>query len=152
MPPPARGTRGTQRSLLTAAGGVPSGLAVAGAKRHDVKRVLETRTSLPVECPRPTPEPPQGRSLDTGEDVEDVRALRALCGCPAHLRARGEKAPASTRVAGDKARRWGVERPPRGMNRCRHVLVRGDKKMRNVLAFLHLACASITYKRSGLLG
>ena len=38
------------------------------------------------------------------------------------------------------------------MNRFRRVLIRWDKKVRNYLGFLHLACAFITYRQSGLLG
>ncbi len=34
----------------------------------------------------------------------------------------------------------------------RRVLIRWDKKVRNSLGFLHLACAYITYRQSGLLG
>jgi putative transposase len=38
------------------------------------------------------------------------------------------------------------------MNRFRRILVRWDKKVKSYLAFLHLACACITYKQAGLLG
>jgi len=38
------------------------------------------------------------------------------------------------------------------MNRFRRILIRWDKKVRNYLGFLHVACAYITYKQSGLLG
>jgi hypothetical protein len=38
------------------------------------------------------------------------------------------------------------------MNRFRRVLSRWDKQVRNDLGFLHLACAYITYRQSGLLG
>jgi putative transposase len=38
------------------------------------------------------------------------------------------------------------------MNRFRRVLIRWDKKVRNYLGFLHLACAYITYRQAGLLG
>src|SRR5206468_1993696 len=71
--PPARGQIGTTRRVLTDGGGVPSGLAVAGAKRHDVTMVHATRTSLPGERPMPSPEQPQGRWLDNGDDVDAVR-------------------------------------------------------------------------------
>jgi hypothetical protein len=73
----------------------------------------------------------QGLGLDQGDDDDEVRALRAACECTVHLRARGEEAQALTREAGDKARRWVVERTHRGMNRCRRVLVRRDKNVRH---------------------
>jgi putative transposase len=138
--------------VLTDGGGVPIGLAVEGAKRHDCTMVQETRTSLPIERPTPTPETPQGMGRDKGDDGDDVRERLATCGFTAHLRARGEEAQAIKREADDKARRWVVERTHRWMHRVRRLLVRWDKKVGNDLAFLHLACASITYRQSGLLG
>jgi putative transposase len=150
--PTDRGKSGTQRSVLTDGGGVPIGLAAEGAKRHDFTMVQDTLTRMPVERPRPTPETPQGRCLDTGDDVDAVRERLATCEFTAHIRARGEEAHAIKREAGDKARRWVVERTHSWMNRFRRLLVRWDKNVCNDLACLHLACASITYRRSGLLG
>jgi transposase len=150
--PTARGKVGTKRSGLTDGGGVPIGLAVEGAHRNDVKMVQETLTSIPVARPMPTPEKPHGRCLDKGDDVDAVRELLATLGFTAHIRARGEAAHAIKREAGYKARRWVVERTHSGMNRFRRLLVRWEKKVNNYLAFLHRACAYITYRRSGLLG
>jgi putative transposase len=150
--PTDRGTLGTKRSVLTDGGGVPIGLAVEGANRHDCNMVEATMTSIPVERPGPTREQAQGICLDTGDDEDEVRELLAKFGCTAHIRARGEEAQAITHEAGYKARRWVVERTHSWMNRCRRLLVRWDKKVRNYLAFLHVACASITYRYSGLLG
>jgi putative transposase len=147
-----RGKIGTTRSVLTDGGGVPIGLAVEGAKRNDFTMVQDTLTSIPVERPRPTPEKPQGRCLDKGYDVDAVRELLATFEFTAHIRARGEEAHAIKREAGYKARRGVVERTHSGMNRFRRLLVRWDKKVCNDLAFLHPACAYITYRRSGLLG
>jgi putative transposase len=150
--PPDRGKLGTKRSVLTDGGGVPIGLAVEGANRNDFKMVQDTLTSIPVERPRPTPEKPQGMCLDKGYDVAEVRELLATFEFTAHIRARGEAAHASKREAGSKARRWVVERTHSWMNRFRRLLVRWDKKVCHELALLQLACASITYRRSGLLG
>jgi putative transposase len=138
--------------MLTDGGGVPLGLAVEGANRNDFQMVEETITSIPGERPVATLEQPQGRCLDKGYDDDEVRELLAKFGFTAHVRARAEEAQAITCEAGYKARRWVVERTPSWMNRFRRVLVRWDKTVRNYLAFLHLACASITYRQSGLLG
>jgi putative transposase len=81
-----------------------------------------------------------------------VRERLAAFGFTAHIRARGEEAQAMKHEAGYKARRWVVERTHSWINRFRRLLVRWDKTVRNDLAFLHLACAYITYRRSGLLG
>jgi putative transposase len=150
--PTDRGKLGTKRSVLTDGGGVPIGLAVEGANRNDFKMVEATITSIPVERPGPTPEQAQGICLDKGYDYDEVRELLAKFGFTAHIRARGEEAQAIKREARYKARRWVVERTHSWMNRFRRLLVRWDKKVRNYLAFLHLACAYITYRYSGLLG
>jgi putative transposase len=150
--PTDRGKIGTKRSVLTDGGGVPIGLAVAGANRNDFKMAAETITSIPVERPAPTLEQPQGLCLDKGYDYDEVRALLAEFGFTAHIRGRGEEAQAIKRDAGYKARRWVVERTHSWINRFRRLLVRWDKNVRNYLAFLHLACAYITYRQSSLLG
>ena len=62
--PTDRGKSGVKRSLLTEAQGVPVGLAVDGANRHDMKLVRATVDSLPVPRPVPSPETPQGMCLD----------------------------------------------------------------------------------------
>src|SRR3954454_24806684 len=54
--PTDRGKQGTKRSLLTEAAGVPVGLAVEGANRHDKKLAEATLESIPVERPEPTEE------------------------------------------------------------------------------------------------
>jgi putative transposase len=150
--PTDRGKIGTKLSLLTDGGGVPIGLAVEGANRNDFKLVRETIESIPVERPEPTADKPQGMCLDKGYDYDEVRDLLTEFGFTAHIRARGEEAKALKQDAGFKARRWVVERAHSWMNRFRRVLIRWDKKVRNYLAFLHLACASITFRQSGLLG
>jgi putative transposase len=150
--PTDRGKIGAKRSLLTEGGGVSIGLAVEGANRHDCKMVRETMESIPVKRPAPTPATPQGMCLDKGYDYDEVRDLLAEFGFTAHIRARGEEAKALQQDAGFRARRWVVERTHSWMNRFRRVLIRWDKKGSNYLGFLHLACAYITYRQSGLLG
>lgn len=131
---------------------MPIGLAVAGANRVDFKLLKETLQSIPVERPEPTQEAPQGMCLDKGYDFEEVRALLQEFGFTAHIRARGEEVKALAKEAGFKARRWVVERTHSWMNRFRRLLTRWEKKPQHYLGFLHLACAYITYRQSGLLG
>ena len=150
--PTDRGKMGTKRSVLTDGPGVPIGLAVDGAHRDAFKMARETIERIALERPDPTPATPQGLCLDKGDDYDEVRELLDEFGFTAHIRARGEEAHALKQEAGFKARRWVVERTHSWMNRFRRVLIRWDKKVRNYLGFLHLACAYITYKRSGLLG
>jgi transposase len=150
--PTDRGKLGTKRSLLTEAKGVPVGLAVEGANRHDKKLVEATLESIPVERPEPTEEKPQGMCLDKGYDDDDTRGLVKEFGFTAHVRARGEEAKELKREAGQKARRWVVERTHSWMNRFRRVLIRWEKKVENYFGMLHFVCAWITYRCAGLLG
>ena len=150
--PTDRGKLGTKRSLLTEAAGVPVGLAVEGANRHDKKLAEATLVSIPVERPEPTEEAPQGMCLDKGYDYDDIRALVAEFAFPAHIRARGEEAQALKREAGHKARRWVVERTQSWLNRYRAILIRWNKKADNYIARLHLAFALIAYRAAGLSG
>jgi putative transposase len=150
--PTDRGKIGAKRSVLTEGSGVPIGLAVEGANRNDFKMVRETIESIPVKRPAPTAAMPQGMCLDKGYDYDEVRDLLAEFGFTAHIRTRAEEAKALKQDAGFRARRWVVERTHSWMNRFRRVLIRWDKKVRNYLAFLHMACAYITYRQAGLLG
>ena len=131
---------------------MPSGLAGAGAKRHDFKLAREPLESLPVQRPEPPPDTPRGMGLDKGDGDEEGRELRAAFGFTAHLRARREEAKALQQEAGFRARRWVVERTPSWMNRFRRVLTRWEKNVCHYLAFLPLACAYMTYRQAGLLG
>jgi putative transposase len=131
---------------------VPLGLAVAGANRNDHLLVCETLACLPVARPEPTPERPQGLCLDKGYDFDSVRDLLAEFGFTLHVRSRGEEARDLKREAGERARRWVVERTHSWMNRFRRILIRWEKKAVNYLGLLHLVCAYITFKRAGLLG
>ncbi len=150
--PTDRGKGGVKRSLLTEGHGVPIGLAVEGANRHDMKLVRATIESMNVEHPEPTQEHPQGMCLDKGYDYEEVRDTLAEFGFTAHIRSRGEEAQALRREAGERARRWVVERSHSWLNRFRRILVRWDKKPQNYIAFLHFACALIAFRAAGLFG
>lgn len=150
--PTDRGKQGVKRSLLTEAKGVPVGLAVDGANRHDFKMMRDTLESLAVERPEPTTRKPQGLCLDKGYDYDEARELAQEFGYTVHLRVRGEEAHALKRDAHKKARRWVVERSHSWLNRFRRILIRWEKKVENYLAMLHFACAIITYRCAGLFG
>jgi hypothetical protein len=51
---------------LTAGHGVPIGLAIAGAHRHEMKLVRTTIAQMIVERPAPTADQPQGLGWDKG--------------------------------------------------------------------------------------
>ena len=150
--PTDRGKRGVKRSLLTEGHGVPIGLAVDGANRHDMKLVRVTIESLVAVRPEATKEKPQGMCLDKGYDYDAVREILAEFGFTAHIKARGEEANELKAEASKRARRWVVERSHSWMNRFRRILVRWDKKPENYIAFLHFACALIAFRAAGLFG
>jgi transposase len=141
-----------KRSLLTEGHGIPVGLAIAGANRHDMKLVRPTLDSLVVARPEPTEEQPQGMCMDKAYDYDEVRDLLAEFGFTAHIRSRGEEVKELAREAGKKARRWVVERSHSWLNRFRRILVRWEKKPEHFLAFLHFACALIAFRAAGLFG
>lgn len=138
--------------MLTEGQGVPIGLAVDGANRHDMKLVRATIASIVVERPEPTEEQPQGMCLDKGYDFDQVREILQEFGFTAHIRARGEEAKQIKAEAGKRARRWVVERTHSWLNRFRRILIRWEKKPQNYIALLHFACALITLRAARLFG
>ncbi|WP_394365767.1 IS5 family transposase [Hymenobacter rubripertinctus] len=146
--PTDRAKGGVKRSLLTEAHGIPVGLVLEGANRHDMKLTESTLASLPpaAEAARQAhlaAGGEQGLCLDAGYDYAQVREIVAAHGYTAHIRPRGEEVAA--KKAGQKARRWVVERTHSWLNRFRHLLIRWAKKPENYLAMLHFACARITW-------
>lgn len=134
---------------------MPVGLDVAGANRPDMKLVGSTLASIPVERPEPTAAEPQHLCGDKGYDFPSVRDLVAAWGYTAHIpvkKAKGADPVKRETVPGYRARRWVVERTHSWMNRFRRLLIRWEKKVPNDKAFLHFACAWITYKAAGVLG
>lgn len=137
---------------MTEGHGVPIGLAIDGANRHDMKLVRATLESIVVKRPVASEGEKQNMCLDKGYDFDEVRALLAEFSFTAHIHARGEEALLLKHEAGFRARRWVVERSHSWMNRFRRILIRWDKKPENYLAFLHFACALIALRAAGLLG
>lgn len=89
--------------------------------------------------------PESGLCLDAGFDYDEVREVAAEFGYTTHIVSRGEEKQA--KIAGQKARRWVVERTHSWLNRYRRLLIRWEKKSQNYLALLHLACAHLTWNK-----
>ncbi|MGI4872557.1 MAG: IS5 family transposase [Janthinobacterium lividum] len=146
--PTDRGKGGVKRSLLTEARGIPVGLVLEGANRHDRKLTESALASMPPAAQAARQAHlasggEQGVCLDAGYDYPQVREGVAALGYTAHIRPRGEEVQA--KKAGQKARRWVVERTHSWLNRFRHLLIRWAKKPENYLAMLQFACARITW-------
>jgi putative transposase len=133
--------------VLTDGRGVPLGLAVDGANRHDQKLFTATLNSLPVRRPRPTPRRPQHLCGDKGFDAEVIRRESRRRGYIPHIKSRGEE-QIDKRLNGRRARRWVVERIASWMNRFRRILVRWEKKAANYQSLLHLVFAYVTWKQT----
>jgi putative transposase len=88
---------------LTEGHGVPIGLAVEGANRHDMKLVRATLESIVAERPKSTETEPQGMCLDKGYDYQEVRDILIEFGFTAHIRSRGEEAKELATEAGKRA-------------------------------------------------
>ena len=131
--------------MLCEGEGIPIGLAVDSANRHDMKMVKATLESIALE--RPESNSKQNLCLDKGYDYDEIRDLAVEFGYTAHIKARGEEAQAIKHEAGFKARRWVVERTHSWMNRFRRILIRWEKKPENYLALLHFTCGWITYRK-----
>lgn len=69
--PVDRSKKGTKRSLLTEAKGIPIGLDVDGANRHDVKLFGSTINNIIIDRPKPTKKNPQGMCL-----VQDMLEMK----------------------------------------------------------------------------
>jgi putative transposase len=144
--PTDRGTGGVTRRVRTDGRGIPLGraIAIAGANRPDDQLLGATVGSIPIPQPAPTPAAPPHRCLDNGSDDAAGRSVALAWGSPVPIRPRGEEATA--RQAGQRARRWVVERTPAWRQRFRRIRIRWDKQPGNDLACLPLAGARSTFR------
>lgn len=137
--------------MLTDGSGIPLSIAVSGANTHDMKMSRETLKNIQAKRPKPTKKKKQHMCLDKGYDFDEVRGLVEEFGYTAHIPRRGTEVQKIKKSARKKARRWVVERTHSWMNRFRGLLVRWSKKPENYIAMLHLVCALITWRSTGLL-
>ena len=138
--------------MLCEGKGIPIGLAVDGANRHDMKLARATLESIPVKRPQPRPYHRQHLCLDKGYDYDEVRSLAEAFAYTAHIKARGVEAQELKADTRQKARRWVVERTHSWLNRFRRILIRCEKKTENYMALLHFVFCLIAFRCSGLLG
>lgn len=148
--PTDRGKNGVKRSVLCDGAGIPIGLAVDGANRHDMKLTRPTLEALAVERPQPGPYRRQHLCLDKGYDFNEVRELLVQFGYTAHIVARGVEAAQLRNDTRKKARRWVVERTHSWLNRFRRILIRWEKKADNYIALLHFVFGLIAFRSTGI--
>lgn len=148
--PTDRSKSGTKRSLLVDGKGIPLGMIVDGANRHDMKMAEATLKSIVIDRPEPTVKSQQHMCMDKGYHYPEVYELLEDYGYTIHISLRGESRANCKRIPGYRARHWVVERTHSWMNRFRRLLIRWEKKVENYVAMLHFACTCITYRAAGL--
>jgi hypothetical protein len=109
--PTDRAKSGTKRRVLVDGKGVPFGVSVDGANRHDMKMSKATLQSIVIYRPEPTMRSKQHMCLDKGYDFPEVYELLEEYGYTIHISLRGEKRRSSKRntISGYRARDWIVE-------------------------------------------
>jgi putative transposase len=89
--PTDRAKSGTKRSILVDGKGVPLGVSVDGANRHDMKMTKATLQSIVIYRPEPTIRLKQHMCLDKGYDFPEVYELLEEYGYTIHIRLGGEE-------------------------------------------------------------
>ena len=138
--PVDRGKQGTNRSLLVDGTGIPLGVVVAGANRHDsplLRPTLERLSRFGFDLPEQITV-----HLDAGYDSHLTRQLLTELGCDHQIATKGIPAPiqASTR--------WVIETTNSWHNRSfRKLAICTEKRIRVIDAFIALANAIIIVRR-----
>ena len=138
--------KGTKRSLLGDANGIPLALAVDGANINDMILVPDTLDAIVPFRPIPTPENEQNLCMDKGYDYAKTACQVRQHGFIPHIRHCGEDALAY-QTPGKPARRWVIERSNSWMNRFRRVLIRWEKKVANYVAMIEFAFSIIIFNK-----
>jgi putative transposase len=143
--PTDRAKPGVKRSLLVEADGGPLAVVVAGANVPDAQLLAATIDVVVLERPVPEPDFPQHLCLDKGYDNEAGWGACVDHEYEPHIALIRDERPARRKP--QKPRRWVVERTLAWLSKCRAILVRWDKKARNYLGLLKLACALLWFRR-----
>jgi len=143
--PTDRAKLGTKRHLLTDQRGAPLSIVITEANLHDMKAAVRTLGGIVTRRPKPTSRRPQNLCLDKGYDYPEIEREAVKSGYIPHIRHRGEATPPRDGRC-HQAKRWVVERTGSWRNRFRKLLIRWEKKARNYLALVQLACCLTIYR------
>jgi putative transposase len=110
-----------------------------------MKATARTLSRIVACRPKPTPRRPQNLCLDKGYDYPEIERAVIKRGYTPHIRHRGETVPPRDGRC-QQAKRWVVERTGSWHNRFRKLLIRWEKKARNYLALIQLACCLTIYR------
>jgi transposase len=134
-----RARSGSKHHLLTDAGGLPLAITLTGGHRNDVTQLLPLvdRLSMLAEWARPD------RLLaDRGYDHDKYRRELWARGIEPLIARRGEE-----HGSGLGAQRWVVERSFAWLHQFRRLRIRWERDPDQHLAFMHLACAIVCWRR-----
>ena len=140
------GKLGTKRQVLSDRRGLPLGVVVSAANRHDMKVATATLASVVVARPAPTAAAAPHRCRDKGFDYPATRAAATARGYRVHPPQRGLAPPSPPPGQRFPARRWVVERTNSWHNRFRKRKIRYEKHAANYLGLLHYACFLLVYR------
>jgi putative transposase len=148
--PTDRGKSGTKRTLLSDGKGIPLGVVLCGANRHDSKMLEAVLDAVVI----PLPELEEGEErhlcLDRGYDTPACRLITEAHHLTAHIPL---KTSAQTPLPppGDPdrhpPRRWVVEVGHAWFNRFRRLQTRWEKKAAHYLGFFQLAASLIIWRK-----
>jgi putative transposase len=134
-----------KRSILVEADGGPLAVVVAGANVPDAQLLEQTIEAVVLERPPVEDGWPQHLCLDKGYDNETGWGACIDHDYDPHIAMIRDERP--DRPKRHKPRRWVVERTLAWLSKCRAILIRWDKKARNYLGLLKLACALLWFRR-----
>jgi putative transposase len=126
--------------------GVPLGITLVGANRHDVSQLGAVLDSKIVHQPDTAKAVAENLCADAGYVGEKAKAIIRNRGYIPHVRPRGEEIAAKNNKR-FKPRRWIVEVSHSWFNNFRKLKVRYEKTAANCLALHHLAAATIALRR-----
>ena len=120
-------------------------MVVAGANVPDSQLLEKTIGAVVLERPPVEEGWPQHLCLDKGYDNEEGWGTCVDYEYDPHIALIRDKRP--PRPTQYPARRWVVERTLAWLSKCRAILVRWDKKAKNYLGLLKLACILLWFRR-----
>jgi putative transposase len=122
-------------------------VVLTGANRHDSLIPQDALEAVVVEPPDPRKHR-RHLCLDKGFGGKPSDATARVFGYEPHCKRIGsEKLDPASGEKTHPARRWVVERTIGWLNRWRGILVRYEKKSKNYLGVVQLACALLWYRR-----
>ena len=122
----------------------------AGANRHDLRPLAALLDALLLDAPPEAARCARHRGLDRGDDDDACREAATARGDTPPIPPKASAAqplPPPGHPDRHPPRRGVVAVAHRWCNRCRRLLVRGEKQAKNALAFVHLAAILIIYRK-----